>query len=170
MFEFEEYEPKNKNGYCSVCGTPLETERKWEENYSGYGPAGHYYESYYCPRCREEELRRAKAERKATEEKERRQREKEEKERQSQKMKRLEKYKKYMPKKVTAIVLTYEEAKHLRNLLQEDIKNFKEDIENDNLYIDEVLLEKVIKAKEETDYTFKESEDYAKNKGWEKEE
>lgn len=162
----------NEHGYCSKCGTPLEVDfhSKWVENTSALGPAGEWIDEVYCPRCREEEESEKRA---RIEEQERIKREKERKEREKreeEKRKRLEKYKKYMPKKVTAIVLTYEESKHLQCLLQTELNqiNKNKDIENDNLYIDEVLLDKVIKAKEDTDYSFKESYDFAKNKGWEK--
>lgn len=160
----------NEYGYCEVCGTPLEAEKKWEENTSGYGPAGREYIVTYCPECREAERLREEHKRFKEEQERLRIKEEQERERESKRLKRLEKYKKYMPKKVTAIVLTYQEAKHLYEILDKEIKQFQRtlEIDNDNVYVDELLIEKLKKAKEETDYTFKESYEFAKGKGWEK--
>lgn len=161
----------NEYGYCQKCGTALKVEEKWEENYSGYGPAGRMVKYTYCPNCREEKIRKEEYKRRKKEEEERERKIEEERERQSKKIKRLEKYKKYMPKKVTAIVLTNQEAKYLFDLLDEEIKRFEKEkeIDNDNVYVGQVLIERIKKAKEETDYTLKESLEFAKKKGWENE-
>ena len=161
-----------KYGYCSKCGTPLECEILWEENKSSFGPAGHNFESYYCPKCRADEKERERHKKYIEEQKRIKKEEERQREIQSKRLKRLENYKKYMPKKVTSIVLTYQEAKHLYKLLDKEYKELerKEQFEKDNIYIDEVLIEKVKKAKEETNYSYQESFEFAKQKGWEKEE
>lgn len=162
-----------EHGYCSKCGTPLEVDfhSKWVENTSALGPAGEWIDEIYCPRCREEEESEKRARiqelERTKKEKERKEREK----REAEKRKRLEKYKKYMPKKVTAIVLTYQEAKHLYDLIhKETIDFYKEnEINKDEVYIDNVLLEKLLKAVNETNYSLTEADKFAKEKGWEKE-
>lgn len=161
----------NEHGYCSKCGTPLEVDfhSKWVENTSALGPAGEWIDEVYCPRCREEEESEKRA---RIEEQERIKREKEEKERRerhSEYLKRLEKYKKYMPKKVTAIVLTYEEAKYLYNITSEAVFDFtaKKDIKNENLYVAKILKDKLHKAIEDTNYSYSEVGEFAEEKGWE---
>lgn len=157
-----------EHGYCHKCGTPLAVKwhAYWEENTSAIGPAGRWVDRVYCPHCKEieEEEKRRKEEEKREIEK------KEEQERHSEYLKRLEKYKKYMPKKVSAIVLTYQEAKHLHSMVSKEVFNLtaKKDIKNDNLYVDKVLKDKLHKAVEETDYTYSEVGDFAEEKGWEK--
>lgn len=159
-------------GYCGVCGTKLTYRTKVVENTSGYGQGYYKVDVPYCPHCEavEEEKKRAKEEEEA-----RRKREKEEKERRerhSEYLKRLEKYKKYMPKKVTAVVLTYQEAKLLHSMVSKEVFNLtaNKDIKNDNLYVAKVLKDKFHKAIEETDYAYSDVGEFAKEKGWEKDD
>lgn len=156
-------------GYCRVCGTKLTYRTKIVENTSGYGQGYYKVDEPYCPHCEavEEEKKRAKEEEEA-----RRKREKEEKERRerhSEYLKRLEKYKKYMPKKVTAIVLTYQEAKYLYNIASKAVFDFtaKKDIKNENLYVAKILKDKLHKAMEDTNYSYSEVVEFTEEKGWE---
>ena len=146
-------------GYCPKCGTHLvegfgKTEKDW------YGHEYHVRD-IYCPHCRKEEeiKKRIKEEQRA--EKIRKQEEERKRKKEQKRQERLKKYIKYMPKKVTSIVLMTNEAEYLINLLS------KERNKNDDPMI-EVLYKKLEKAKEDTHINLTESYNFAKEKGWEK--
>lgn len=143
--------------YCEKCGTLLKKEYKEETNYEGR------QRSYYilvCPTCveREFERKRIEAQKKQQEENERIA--KIEREKALKRQERLKKYIKYMPKKVTSIVLMTNEAVYLRDLLS------RERNKSDDPMI-EVLYQKLMKAKNDTDINLTEAYEYAKEKGWE---
>lgn len=162
-----------EHGYCHKCGCALETRDVWVENRWITGPQpGSYQEETYCPECeRREQAERAQyqARREAEEQK---RKEKAEAERLRKRNERLQKYKKYLPKKVTSIVLFTEEAALLKNLVNKEIRRVtqgQEDLDVDALCVYQVLSDKLYKADLDTRRSDREAEELAIRKGWEKE-